>query len=48
MKFEQPNVVLLGSAAELVQAMTDKFVNFVHDNIDQSDRTTGGAYQVDE
>jgi hypothetical protein len=44
MKFEQqPNIVLLGSAAELVQTMTNTFADMHTDNAGQSNRTTGGA-----
>jgi hypothetical protein len=46
--FEQPNVVLLGSASELVQGSQEKVPVGNQDSILPPTYTDGSAYQADE
>jgi hypothetical protein len=49
MKYEYPNVVLLGSATELVQLLGQgKATQIGYDNVVEPFASDGQAYQVDE
>jgi hypothetical protein len=49
MRYENPSVVLFGSAAELVQqSQEDKGNGFLQDAVDPNRLVTPAAYQVDE
>ena len=47
MRYEQPTVVVLGSAAELVQGQSNKPAQ-LSDNIVPGAQTSSAAYEVDE
>jgi len=48
MKYENPSVVVLGSAAGLVQNSEDKTSILFQDNITAEYNVTAPAYQADE
>jgi hypothetical protein len=48
MKYENPSVVLVGSASELVQGIQSKPAPTLSDNFNDDRASDGSAYQADE
>ena len=48
MNYEQPSVIVVGSAAELVQGQENTKLGVPIDNLGSGDQTSAAAYQADE